>query len=234
MERASTANSKRRIVRDIGEILSDEDDIKPPSKKIKKEQETEPSTKKTKKGVIDSPDSPTAPVLPVKLDTETTYYRLNHDKFHLYMRSEEIINLARKRFNESAAKVMHSLCEQASIRVHGCKGFVRSAPIKIHTLLQTLDEYSLVVEGDGPALQSYLDALEKDEVQFIYKDDETDGGAYSVRFNKISEALKERVIEDVLFSKYNMDGVRIWRCLKQGKLDDKQVHLYQHEPLTTM
>lgn len=175
----------------------------------------------------------------MKLASDTYNYVLNFDKFHVYFRNQSIIALAKEKFNSSPSTetVLTAFIDKVQPQLLSCKFDSRTCnsfnlddlpkvPVNKHDLAVLITD-PLVVHGDfTDPLSNYLETLTKCSPKFFYKDDETNGGAYSLNLKVLGEAMKLECIQETILGMFGADAVRIWRVLLlNGKLDDTQVNI---------
>jgi hypothetical protein len=157
---------------------------------------------------------------------ESTYWKVNHDKFHVVLRREEVIKTVSKRINPVGGIIIQEMLKYVEPRLRSCVTSV-SAPVTIGTLATRVpSDLDLYVEGGDPHrfLNEYLEHFAMPENGFVTKTDERGGGEYQVELAALGRLLKKIVIEKTIMERHGDTACRIWKLLlAKGKLDDKMV-----------
>jgi hypothetical protein len=155
---------------------------------------------------------------------EETLWKLNIDKFHVLLRSDELVKLATTHVNKAAGEVLKTILAYGHMRTRTCKGNQISAPIT-QILLSTLIDPSLdlaVKSANLSPLKEYMEYLT--EMEYLHKTDEKGGGMYVVNLAKMSDGLRIGLIENYVREKYGTPACRIWKLLlDKGLLDEKMI-----------
>ncbi|KAJ3056234.1 DNA-directed RNA polymerase III subunit RPC3 [Rhizophlyctis rosea] len=154
-------------------------------------------------------------------------YRVNFERFHIYLRTDDVAKFAAQRINPAAGAIMKNFLRRAEDRPALCKTqteteFVRS--------VKPPDDVELLVEGDAGAnrLLEYMEWLADGSEGFLKKK----GELYCCPIRDVVTRLKQQVIESIIVERFSEDHKRIWRILlMKEKLDEKQVAKFAMVPI---
>ncbi|KAG1759672.1 RNA polymerase III subunit RPC82-domain-containing protein [Suillus occidentalis] len=133
---------------------------------------------------------------------DDVYFRVNFDKFNIYIRNKLIEMAVGERFNQSAALVMRATLKASEARQ------------KSHSSASLVKDYlGLMSAVDNPTPAGKA-------ASFISLAD----NKVHIEFEIVSKRLRRRVLEAVARERHGDDGVRIVRLLLDiGKMDEKQI-----------
>ncbi|TFL07382.1 RNA polymerase III subunit RPC82 helix-turn-helix domain-containing protein [Pterulicium gracile] len=165
------------------------------------------------------------------------YFRVNYDRFHLLLRNELVESLARERFNDSVATLVHATLK--AIEEKGMKlSDVRSMPTSIANIcMQLTDDDDLSVGLFTNSTKKIPQAvLAKEYIGMLSSaDNPTSEGKEAsfvtlssskvyVEFEIICRRLRRRVLEAMVGEWHGQNGVRLVSLLlSTGKLEEKQI-----------
>lgn len=165
---------------------------------------------------------------------EDVFFRVNYDKFCVYLRNKAIIKFAGTRINTSAASVMRSVLNQTIDKIHHPQYQTTSPPITTLQVAHLLSDVDLAIEypssipedpSQAERVNAYLEALVMDEIRFLEKQDERGSGTYVVNFGRLISNMRLKLMEDMISEKYGRGSCRLFRLIRaRGKLEEKQVH----------
>ncbi|KAJ8589730.1 hypothetical protein M405DRAFT_873883 [Rhizopogon salebrosus TDB-379] len=167
---------------------------------------------------------------------DEVYFRLNFDKFNIYIRNKLIEMAAGERFNRSAALVMRAALKSTEAKQKSVSD-TRSEPASTAGIAMLISDDENLSTGLATSTKKPSNAsLVKDYIGLMSAvDNPTPAGTASsfitltnnkvyVEFGIISSRLRRRVLEAVARERHGDDGVRIVRLLLDvGKMDEKQI-----------
>ncbi|KAG2076032.1 hypothetical protein BDR04DRAFT_1090858 [Suillus decipiens] len=167
---------------------------------------------------------------------DTVYFRVNFDKFNIYIRNKLIEMAAGERFNRSAAVVMRATLQTTETRQKSVSD-ARSDPTSTAAITMLISDDDDLSAGLVTSTKKASSAsLVKDYLGLMSAvDNPTPAGKAAsfislidnkvyVEFEIVSKRLRRRVLEAVARERHGDDGVRIVRLLLDiGKMDEKQI-----------
>lgn len=155
---------------------------------------------------------------------ETNTWRLNVVFFYILLRNTKMASLVRFRINRDAGEVMKRLLELGERHMRHCKFDDLSHAVSLPSLSSKLDEAVISSPITSSWLANMLSLMEMHEVPFVSKSDERGGGQYNANLLKVTEFMRQVVIESYIREKFGVVGCRIWRLLLiKGMLGEKEV-----------
>lgn len=173
------------------------------------------------------------------------FFVLNYEKFNLYFRNQLVSEFAASRINRTAGIVMKTFFRSGKSKMKIVKE--QYSPAASVTRIANMLEPEVFSRGDivlpvdpqdprkkpsvNEVVQGYVDLLRSDPSGFIKLRDEMGAGQYSVNFEKVRHAMKQKLFEGLLADRFGDTSCRIIRILiDKGKLDESQIQKYSMLP----
>ncbi|XP_033124022.1 DNA-directed RNA polymerase III subunit RPC3-like [Anneissia japonica] len=172
-------------------------------RKLSTEEDTNPSKKQKTEPAID----------------QGIYWCVNFDRFHQYMRDQEIVAAIRKRIDDNAASIVQTMLRISEVTTV-CQADVTN-PMSTSTILEALPKEPAI---DQSILNQYLKILLEDQTEFISKFSTSGGGMYVVNIHKAVRALCVATLESTVLERFGQKSYRIFKLLLLKKyLEQKQI-----------
>ncbi|KAI8924662.1 RNA polymerase III subunit RPC82 helix-turn-helix domain-containing protein [Entophlyctis helioformis] len=132
-----------------------------------------------------------------------------------------IIELASRRVNATAGRIIKAMCDDMLPQMRSCKETL-SPPIRRDMIgVLTRGEHLSVHGQTGNALMEYIETLAAEPVKILTS---VDGPQYAINLRGCINTLKAQLIESIIHEKFGAVCCRIWRLLyMRNKLDEKQI-----------
>ncbi|KAJ1982397.1 RNA polymerase III subunit C82 [Dimargaris cristalligena] len=175
---------------------------------------------------------------------ETMHFRVNFERFNLYLRNHQIVDLVQERTNRSGGAIVRAMLGAVEEKMRSTHE-ENSPPVTLVQITHQLPKDNRITEdielstagldrgevdihgGDNRSqdvVRQFLEVLRHDSGNILYRDELRGGGQFRINFTRARQQLTERLLFSYLEEKFGILSCRIMRILNEkGKMDDKQL-----------
>lgn len=182
----------------LAKIANEEaDKVEPPAKRMK----------------MESPD---------KQPDEGIYWRVNFDRFHVFMRDQMLVEAMAKRVEARGSEVVRAMLRLGEKKMVTARDDL-TASVSRQEIFEILKKEIVITSQE---LDSYLSVITEDTNRFVIRTEER-GGTFRIDLTRVLRKLAEAHVLSIVQDRFGMKACRIFRLL----LDKKYIEQKQMEEL---